>query len=75
ELSQKRAKACVDYLIYKGIDARRLIAIGYGESKLVNNCDCENGKGNGMDCTEEEHQINRRTTIAIIRTDFNPNEE
>lgn len=68
-LSQKRANACVEYLIFKGIDSRRLIPKGYGESQLVNNCRCENEEAS--DCTEQEHQINRRTTIAILRTDFN----
>jgi OmpA-OmpF porin, OOP family len=33
DLSQRRAKSCVDYLISKGIDKDRLIAKGYGESQ------------------------------------------
>ncbi len=59
-LSQKRAKFAVDYIISKGIDAKRLKAIGYGESKLINKC------GNNVTCTEEEHAQNRRTEFKII---------
>ncbi len=59
-LSQKRAKACVDYLISKGIDKSRLIAIGYGETKLLNKCN------NTTPCSEEEHAINRRTEFKIV---------
>jgi OmpA-OmpF porin, OOP family len=33
DLSQRRAKSCVDYLISKGISSARLIAKGYGESE------------------------------------------
>lgn len=64
ELSKKRAKSCVDYLVAKGISKERLQAIGYGESKLTNDC------SDGVDCSEEEHQQNRRTTFRILKTDF-----
>jgi outer membrane protein OmpA-like peptidoglycan-associated protein len=50
----------VDYLITKGIETERLIAKGYGETKLLNNC------GNDVKCTEEEHQRNRRTTFRVV---------
>ena len=59
-LSNNRAKEAENYLISKGIDAKRLSSKGYGESKLVNDC------GNNRDCTEEEHQKNRRTEIRIM---------
>lgn len=59
-LSQKRAKAAVDYIISKGIHKSRLKAIGYGESKLLNNCK------NDSDCGEEEHAKNRRTEFKIV---------
>ncbi len=64
ELSNKRAKSCVDYLISKGIAKDRLVPVGYGETKLINDCSDE------VDCSEEEHQQNRRTTIKVIRTDY-----
>lgn len=60
-LSDKRAKAAVDYLISKGIDAKRMKWKGYGETKLVNHCK------NGVECTEEEHQQNRRTEFKAIK--------
>lgn len=60
-LSQKRAQAAIDYLAKKGIDRKRLVANGYGESQLVNQC------ADGITCTEAEHQKNRRTTLKILR--------
>ena len=59
KLSQARAQSVVDYLIEKGILKDRLVAVGYGETKPVNNCT------NGVKCTEEEYQKNRRTTFRI----------
>jgi outer membrane protein OmpA-like peptidoglycan-associated protein len=59
-LSQKRAKAAVDYIISKGINKSRLKAVGYGESKLLNNCK------NDSACSEEEHAKNRRTEFKIV---------
>lgn len=69
-LSEKRAQAVVDYLVEKGIPSDRLVAKGYGESQLVNRCACEADTGSGINCTEEEHQQNRRTTFKILRTDY-----
>jgi outer membrane protein OmpA-like peptidoglycan-associated protein len=66
ELSKKRAQSCVNYLAQKGIQKERLLAIGYGETKLVNDCSDE------VDCSEEEHQQNRRTTVRIVKSDFKP---
>jgi outer membrane protein OmpA-like peptidoglycan-associated protein len=60
KLSQARAQSCVDYLISQGISKQRIVAKGYGETKLVNRCK------NGMNCSEEEHQQNRRTEIKIL---------
>jgi outer membrane protein OmpA-like peptidoglycan-associated protein len=62
KLSQRRAQAAVDYIVSMGISRDRLIAKGYGETKLLNNC------GNGVKCTEEEHQVNRRTEMKVICT-------
>jgi len=64
-LSQKRAQSVVDYLVAHGINASRLTAKGYGETHLVNNCD------DGVPCTEEQHQQNRRTTFKVTGDDFN----
>jgi len=60
KLSQRRAQAAVDYIIEHGVDANRITAKGYGESKPVVICNpC-------LSCTEEEHQLNRRTEFKII---------
>ena len=59
ELSQKRAQAAVDYLISKGISPDRLVARGMGETQPRVQCLCSR-------CTEEEHQLNRRTTFTIV---------
>ena len=58
-LSQKRAQSCVDYLAAHGIDKARLTAKGYGETMILNKC------VSGVQCTEEEHQKNRRTTFKV----------
>jgi outer membrane protein OmpA-like peptidoglycan-associated protein len=58
-LSDKRAKAAVDYLISQGIDTNRLTYKGYGEKVLVNGC------VNDVFCTEEDHQKNRRTEFKV----------
>lgn len=55
-LSQNRAKAAVDYIVSKGVDAGRIVAKGYGETQLV----IKNA------VTEEEHQRNRRTEVKIL---------
>ena len=60
DLSQKRAQSVVDYLIDSGIDSSRMNAVGFGESQMKINCVCE-------DCTEEDHQANRRTTFKILK--------
>jgi len=64
ELSKKRAQSCLSYLLTKGIAKGRMISVGYGESKLLNDCSDE------IDCTEAEHQANRRTTFRVLKTDF-----
>lgn len=70
-LSQRRADSAVAYIIRQGIDSARLVAKGYGESKLVNDCACE-GNYVKKQCTEEEHQMNRRTTVKLLGNDYRP---
>ncbi len=60
ELSTRRAKAVVNYLASKGISRNRMMASGYGESMLVNKCT------DGVICTENEHQRNRRTEFKVL---------
>lgn len=60
KLSDRRAKATVEWLIKNGITSDRLTGKGYGESQLVNKC------ADGVKCTEEEHQVNRRSEFIIV---------
>ncbi len=60
-LSQKRADAAVNYIIAHGISSARITAKGYGEQQLVNRC------ANNVECTEEEHQANRRTEFKVVK--------
>jgi outer membrane protein OmpA-like peptidoglycan-associated protein len=64
-LSDRRAKTTAQYVISKGIDASRITGIGKGET--TPNVDC------GANCTEDEHQLNRRSEFFIL--EGNPNEE
>ena len=59
-LSAMRAQAVVDYLTGKGIVPYRMRASGYGESQLLNDC------GDNEDCSEFEHQQNRRTEFKVL---------
>ena len=60
KLSQSRAEAAVEYIIEKGeIDTTRIQAKGYGETTLVNKC------ADGVTCSDEQHQKNRRTELKI----------
>ncbi|NRA93038.1 MAG: PD40 domain-containing protein [Psychroserpens sp.] len=61
KLSDRRAKSTMDYIISRGIAPERIeSAIGYGESQLLNRC------SNGVKCSEEEHQLNRRSYFYIL---------
>ena len=64
ELSNKRALSSADYILNKGIDKKRITSKGYGETQLVNHCECEGTKV--VPCTEKEHQANRRTEFKVI---------
>lgn len=60
-LSELRAMAAFSYITGHGIDSQRVIAKGYGESKLINKCK------DGVRCSEEEHYQNRRTEFAVTK--------
>ncbi|MFN4082597.1 MAG: OmpA family protein [Bacteroidia bacterium] len=75
KLSQRRADSAVNYLVSRGIDIERLVAKGYGENMLaVKKCSCEgpNTRAMAARCTEEEHQLNRRTTVKFLDLNYNP---
>ncbi|MCW0484831.1 OmpA family protein [Gaoshiqia sediminis] len=60
-LSEKRGKAAFLYLVAKEIYGDRMKYTAYGESRLLNICE------DGVDCDEDEHAVNRRTVIKIVR--------
>lgn len=59
-LSNRRAKATIQWLTKNGISSNRLTGKGYGESQLLNKC------SDGVSCTEAEHQLNRRSEFIIV---------
>ena len=61
-LSNNRAKSTNDYIVANGIAQERITKYeGFGETQLVNKCT------NDVKCSEEEHQLNRRTEFIIIK--------
>ncbi|WP_348825100.1 OmpA family protein [Flavobacterium aestuarii] len=58
-LSDRRAKSTKEWLVKNGINPDRLSYKGYGETQLVNNC------SDGVKCSEEQHQQNRRSEFII----------
>ena len=64
-LSENRAKVSVEYIKSKISNPERLFSRGYGETMLKNNCACENFKVSK--CSEDEHQLNRRTELLILK--------
>ena len=62
KLSDRRAKSTRDYLLSRDIEASRIeSAIGFGESQLLNKC------SNGVKCSKDEHQLNRRSYFYILK--------
>ena len=60
DLSQRRAQSVVDYFLSKGIPSENLKPKGYGETQLLNTCD------DGVSCSEDDHQLNRRTSFKVV---------
>jgi outer membrane protein OmpA-like peptidoglycan-associated protein len=58
-LSEKRAKACKDYLVKKGIPDSKIRYKGMGETKLLNKC------VDGVDCPDSMHLENRRVEFKM----------
>lgn len=58
-LSQKRANSTREFIIQSGIDAKRVTAKGYGESVPIVKCKTDDA------CSEEEHELNRRSEFVI----------
>ncbi|MBP5364482.1 MAG: OmpA family protein [Bacteroidales bacterium] len=55
DLSNRRAKTVADYIIGKGIEPERLVTIGYGETRPLNN-----------NATPEQREVNRRVEFTIL---------
>ena len=65
KLSDERAKASAEYIKQRITSPERITGKGYGESQLKNGCACEGSvKSN---CSEAEHQENRRTEFIIVK--------
>ncbi len=62
-LSLERAESAKQFLVSRGIAARRIKAFGYGEAFPANHCNCDMS----VRCTDEEYELNRRTEVKIAR--------
>ncbi|MFD2696645.1 OmpA family protein [Mesonia sediminis] len=67
-LSEKRAQATLSYLRNQGISSKRISGKGYGETQLINHCE------NNVPCSEQEHQLNRRSEFIILNDNETPEE-
>ncbi|MFB6257766.1 MAG: OmpA family protein [Flavobacteriales bacterium] len=61
KLSRRRARSCYEYLKQKGLSEDRMKPKGYGETQLVNEC------SDGVECSDEKHQENRRVEIKFLK--------
>ena len=66
QLSDKRAKASAAYIKERISNPERIYGKGYGESRLLNDCGCEGAQKSS--CSEDEHQVNRRSEFKVIST-------
>ncbi|ESU18890.1 outer membrane lipoprotein omp16 precursor [Flavobacterium cauense R2A-7] len=62
-LSDRRAKSTLEYMVKNGIDRSRLTAKGFGETQLINGC------SDGVNCSEADHQKNRRSEFIVLSMD------
>ena len=82
-LSQKRADACINYLISVGINAGQLVAVGAGEDEpfVIENKDGRFKEGDVLTESyinkikfkknkKKAHQYNRRTSFKVLREDY-----
>src|ERR1700756_350432 len=69
KLSQARAQSCVDYLVSKGIPMERMVAKGWGETKLKIS-DAQIAKAKTKEEKEALHALNRRTVFSVIGWDY-----
>ncbi len=62
-LSQRRSASAKQYLVSQGIDPKRIKTVGRGEKDIRNHC------LDGVRCSDEEHEYNRRTEVRVLRID------
>lgn len=74
KLSQARAQSCVNYLESKGIPAARMVAKGYGETRLRIS-DAQIAKMKTEEEKEAAHQKNRRTEFSVLSFDYIPKDQ
>ena len=59
-LSAHRSLSCFNYLRSKNLKTARMVMKNYGETQLLNEC------GDSNDCSEDLHQVNRRTEFVLM---------
>ncbi|MGM0648485.1 MAG: OmpA family protein [Bacteroidota bacterium] len=65
KLSDRRALATLNYIKSKIENPERIYGKGYGQTSLVNNCTRQGDRASN--CSEEQHQANRRTEFFIVK--------
>ncbi|MCH6233968.1 OmpA family protein [Cognataquiflexum rubidum] len=58
KLAERRAKAVLEYLVQRGVEANRIEYKWFGKSQPINDCGT-------IPCTENMHQLNRRTELRL----------
>ena len=60
KLSNRRAASAKDFLLQRGVATDRIRAVGYGESQPRNHC------VDGVECSDKDYLLNRRTEVKIL---------
>lgn len=63
KLSERRAKAVMEYLINRGVDINRLESQWFGDTKPIHDC-------SDVTCADAMHQLNRRTELKTGKSSF-----
>ena len=60
KLSNSRAESAKRFMVSRGVAPSRITTLGMGENQPRNGC------VDGVNCSEEEHQYNRRTELKVV---------
>lgn len=60
KLANSRAESAKRFMVSRGVAPSRISTLGMGENQLRNGC------ADGVNCSEEEHQYNRRTELKVV---------